>query len=105
MMRTIKYLSLFVWVLPASCVYQASASEPVNAPTIGAARPHVVSSYTFRDNGDPNNPRVPRHYLICTYLGPFGEFRVPAEFGECPWVRMFTPADAATALSHRPWGQ
>ncbi|MEM7530454.1 MAG: hypothetical protein AAF416_22945 [Pseudomonadota bacterium] len=49
--------------------------------------PHLVWSYRFYDNGDPHNPRAPRHYINCTYLGWAGAITVPADRGHCPWIR------------------
>ena len=101
MMRMLKVVTLSVLIVPAGAVQPVSASEAI--PFVGAARPHIVWQYTFHQNGDPHNPRVARDYITCTYVGPYGEFTVHAEAGDCPWMKMFTPDDSAGALRHRPW--
>lgn len=82
MLRILKYASLFVWLPIAGFTYEAYAASE---------RPHVIWEYKFYDNGDRYNPRAERDYITCTYIGPHGEFTVPAHFGKCPWVRMFDP--------------
>lgn len=80
MTRSLKYLSLLLWLVGAGALYGVYVTKGL---------PHVIWSYTFQDNGDRFNPYAKRHYLSCTFLGPFGAFRVPATNGRCGWVRFF----------------
>ena len=68
------------------------------------ARPHVIWSYTFRDNGDQFNPHAERYYLTCTYVGPHGEFKVHAEMGKCAWLKMFSSSEE-NVIRHRPFAK
>jgi hypothetical protein len=54
--------------------------------------PHMIWSYRFHDNGDPNDPLVKRYYTDCTFVGPYGGFTVPASAGKCGWVKFFKQA-------------
>jgi len=80
MIRTLKYASLFLWVLGPMSVYGFYATHGL---------PHVIWRYTFWDNGDGNNPFAERHYTSCTFIGWYGEYTVAAEAGYCPWLRFF----------------
>ncbi|WP_299870534.1 hypothetical protein [uncultured Hoeflea sp.] len=62
---------------------------PLAAQAASAPLPHVIFEYTFRDNGARWDLSVERHYETCTYVGPHGAFKVPAEFGKCPTIRWF----------------
>ncbi|MEM8786872.1 MAG: hypothetical protein AAGE76_01270 [Pseudomonadota bacterium] len=50
--------------------------------------PHLVYEYTFT-GGSRSDPRLPRHYLTCRYIGWHGSVIAPAQAGRCPWVRFF----------------
>lgn len=54
--------------------------------------PHMIFSYRFHDNGDQFNPVAERHYIDCTFVGPYGRFTVPANAGRCGWVEFFKAA-------------
>lgn len=54
--------------------------------------PHVALSYRFIDNGRPYDPRAPRVYISCDYLGVHGWHTTPALDGRCPWVRFLKVA-------------
>lgn len=84
MIRSLKYLSLFLWIAGAGLVYGLYVSFGL---------PHVIWSYTFRDNGDPYNPYAERHYISCTFAGPNGVFKTPARNGRCGWVKFFRVTD------------
>ncbi len=60
----------------------------------GAGSPYVIWSYSFRDNGDPNNPFAERYYTSCTCTNFRASITVPAEAGHCGWVRFFSERDA-----------
>lgn len=79
-MRAFKYLSLHLWIGIAWLVFNFYDSRGL---------PHVIVSYTFLDIGDQFNPLAERTHLTCTFAGPYGAFKVPAEDGRCSWVRMF----------------
>ena len=81
MLRHLKYLPFFAWVLVIAFTYQAYAAQGL---------PHFLWSYSFLDNGDRFNPYAERYYTSCTYIGPYGEFTVLAIGGKCEWVRLFT---------------
>ena len=51
--------------------------------------PHVIWAYEFIDNGRPYDLTAKRHYLSCTFIGPYGAFTTPASGGRCGWVRLF----------------
>lgn len=75
-----RFAAMFVWIVLPVAGYIAYA-------TWGA--PHFAWSYRFEDNGDPYNPLAERHYLDCTFIGPYGGFTVPAESGRCSWIKFF----------------
>lgn len=80
MIRFIKYLSLFLWIIGAGAIYSIYATQGL---------PHVIWSYRFLDNGDQYNPFAERYYTSCTFAGPYGSFTVNANNGNCGWVRLF----------------
>lgn len=84
--RTVKYLSLFIWLFVVGFAYKAYANDT-------PPRPHMIWEYTFLDNGDQYNPYAERTYLTCTYIGPYGPITLPAEDGRCPWLRMLRKPD------------
>ena len=51
--------------------------------------PHVIWACEFIDNGRPYDPFAKRHYLSCTFVGPYGVFTTRATGGRCEWVRLF----------------
>lgn len=49
--------------------------------------PHVRWMHIFRDDGQGYDPLAPRHYLSCTFFGPFGRFKIDhPEDGKCAWI-------------------
>ena len=69
--------SLFVWTVVPMLLYGAYATHGL---------PHFIWSYVWRDEGQGYSPLVLRHYLSCTYVGPYGAFTEDAEGGRCGWV-------------------
>lgn len=74
--------TLFLWVVVPAAAYVGFALY---------GQPYVIWSYSFEHNGDPFNPLTERHYLSCTFIGPFGNFTVPADAGRCGWIKFFQP--------------
>ncbi|MCQ0989589.1 hypothetical protein [Jiella marina] len=79
-MIVLRYLSLILWVAAPAAALGIYAGWGV---------PHVIFQYTYRDNGHPHDLTVPRHYLTCTFVGPYGAITVAAERAKCGWVRFF----------------
>lgn len=73
--------SFFVWMIAPLVAFGLY---------IVAGLPHVIWSYTFRDDGQGNDPFAARHYISCTFIGPYGAFEVAAKNGKCGWVQFFT---------------
>lgn len=69
----------FVWTLVPILLYGA---YPMNAA------PHVIWSYVWRDDGQGYAPFAHRHYLRCTYVGPYGTFSEDAVDGKCSWITL-----------------
>ncbi|OXT01628.1 hypothetical protein B7H23_01260 [Notoacmeibacter marinus] len=67
----------FIWVLLPIALYGAFL-------TFGL--PHMIWSYSWRDEGQGYDPFAARHYTSCTYAGPYGVFKRPANAGKCPWL-------------------
>ncbi len=84
MIHSLKYLSLFVWLLGAGALYGVYVSYGL---------PHVIWNYTFLDNGDRYNLFAERHYLSCSFIGPYGVFKMNAQNGRCDWVLLFRTSD------------
>ena len=84
MIRSLKYLSLFLWLFGAGALYTVYQTKGL---------PHFAFSYTFSDNGDQYNPFAERYYITCTFWGPYGMFTVDARNGRCAWVQMFKEGD------------
>jgi hypothetical protein len=80
-----RILALFAWLALPFIGVAAYASEGM---------PHMIFSYTFHNNGDPNNPFRERMYTSCTYVGPYGPITVPAQGWRCPWVKFFREDEA-----------
>ncbi len=80
-----KLAALFLWLTLPIAGYAAYASEGL---------PHMILSYSFKNNGDPYDPFKDRYYTSCTYWGAYGFITVPAPFGRCPLVRFFKEEDA-----------
>lgn len=55
--------------------------------TIGL--PHGIWSYSWIDQGQGMDPFAYRTYTRCRFIGPYGQFDEPAEFGRCAWVKFF----------------
>lgn len=51
--------------------------------------PHMIWSYTYRDDGQGRDPLAYRYYFNCVYIGPYGDFKRQAQAGTCSWVRFF----------------
>lgn len=47
--------------------------------------PHLIWSYSYRGGDD----FASRYYTRCTFIGPYGEFSLPAEDGRCGWMAFF----------------
>ena len=78
------YLSMWIWIAVPVLLY-------IGWHTLGA--PHMIWSYRFHDNGAPWDPTRARYYTSCTFIGPHGDFTVPARGGKCGWVRLFKAPD------------
>jgi len=50
--------------------------------------PHVIWSYDWLDNGT-YDPLVSRHYVRCTFIGPYGAFTTYPGNGRCGWLRFY----------------
>ena len=85
-MAALRYLSLVLWVAVPLLAYGAYSAYGL---------PHVIVSYSFANNGHSYDLSVSRHYLSCTFVGPYGVFTVPAEDGRCGWFRFFKATDWA----------
>lgn len=73
-------LSYFIWlIIPVSLwlAYQAFGL------------PHAIWSYAWIDEGQGLDPFAHRTYTSCRFVGPYGEFELPAENGECGWIQFF----------------
>lgn len=53
--------------------------------------PHVIWSYAYQGGGSGFASRV---YTRCAFLGPYGEFIVPAQNGRCGWIVFFQEKEA-----------
>ena len=73
-------LSYFVWVIVPVGLWLAY-------DTIGL--PHAIWSYSWIDQGQGMDPFSHRTYTRCRFIGPYGQFDEPAEFGRCAWVKFF----------------
>lgn len=72
--------SYLAWIVPLVALW-------LTYQTLGLS--HAIWSYTWMDNGHGMSLSVPRVYVRCRFIGPYGEFDVPAESGRCAWVRFF----------------
>lgn len=45
--------------------------------------PHVIWSYSYHGG---ESGFVSRWYTRCTFIGPYGEFAIPASDGRCGWI-------------------
>ncbi len=56
--------------------------------------PHFRWQYTWLNEGQGHDPLAQRHYLSCTFWGPYGRFTVnhPAR-GECDWIMFKKSSD------------
>lgn len=77
--------ALFLWIVFPLAVFAAYAVFGL---------PHMIWSYSFHDIGSRDGLSVERHYVSCTFVGPYGEFAVPAQSGHCGWVRFFKPTSS-----------
>ncbi len=73
-LRRLRPIVYFLWLPVLAGIYGAY---------IAFGLPHGIWNYSFRDNGDPYNPFAERFYYSCTFVGPYGEFTVPARNGHC----------------------
>lgn len=48
--------------------------------------PHIIWSYSWRNDGQGHDPFANRYYTKCVYIGSYGEFTIhnPND-GECDW--------------------
>ena len=79
----------FVSIVAATAFAGSQFYTPTSALASAQRLPHVIFEYTFRDNRARWDLSVERFYLTCTYVGPHGAFKIPAEFGKCPAIRWF----------------
>jgi hypothetical protein len=73
-------LSYFVWVIVPVGLW-------FTYDTIGL--PHAIWSYSWIDQGQGMDPFAHRIYTRCRFIGPYGQFDQPAEFGRCAWVKFY----------------
>ena len=73
-------LSYFIWLIVPAAVFAAY---------MGLGLPHFIWSYRFHDNGSPYDPFLERHYISCTFWGPYGMHTIPAQSGRCGYVAFF----------------
>lgn len=73
-------LSYLAWTVPLAALW-------FTYHTVGL--PHAIWSYSWLDNGHGMNLSIPRVYVRCRFIGPFGEFELPADSGNCASVRFF----------------
>ena len=55
--------------------------------------PHVISSYSWVDEGQGMDPFAHRNYTHCRFVGAYGQFELPARNGRCGWVRFCSEED------------
>lgn len=73
-------LSYLVWVVvPAALWFTYQV----------AGLPHAIWSYSWIDEGQGYDPFAHRTYTRCSFVGPYGQFDLPAQNGRCGWVRFF----------------
>jgi len=70
----------FIWVVVPVIVYGVY---------LAFGLPHMVWNYEWRDDGQGYDPFAERWYLRCTFIGPYGEFTIFPNNGECPWLRFY----------------
>lgn len=58
MIRAVRYLSRFVWLIGVAALYGVYATKGL---------PHIIWRYEFRANGDPYNPDAYRYFTSCTF--------------------------------------
>lgn len=49
--------------------------------------PHMLWSYSWRDDGQGHDPMAERYYTRCTYVGPYGNQTILPRNGKCPFLR------------------
>ena len=74
-MRRLRFMT---WVIVPATLYVAYALFGL---------PHFIWQYTWLDEGHGFDPLAPRHYVSCTFAGPYGQFRIdhPRD-GKCAWI-------------------
>lgn len=78
-MRRVRFfrLSYVVWALVPLTVFLVFGR-------LGA--PHVIWSYSWRDQGQGMDPLAHRYYTRCTYYGARGELTRYPRNGRCAWL-------------------
>ncbi len=49
--------------------------------------PHMIWSYSWRDDGQGYDPHATRYYTRCTYIGSYGPITIWPHDGKCPFLR------------------
>ncbi|MEL7281860.1 MAG: hypothetical protein AAGK79_15990 [Pseudomonadota bacterium] len=78
--------SFFLWIIAPLALFGAYQAFGL---------PHMIWSYTYRDDGQGADPFAYRFYYTCRYVGPYGEFERHARNGKCGWVRFFKENEGA----------
>lgn len=81
--RLLKF-SYFVWIIIPTALWLTYQLAGV---------PHVIWSYSWIDQGQGMDPFAERTYTRCRFIGPYGQFELPAQHGRCGWVRFFNLED------------
>ncbi|MDF1803191.1 hypothetical protein [Thalassovita sp.] len=77
-------LGYFVWVIVPACLWLTYQMTGL---------PHVIASYSWVDEGRGMDPFAQRYYTRCRFIGPYGQFELPAQHGRCGWVRFIKQED------------
>ena len=78
-MKKIRFIraSYFIWLIVPVLLY---------AVYLHVGLPHMIWSYSWRDDGQGFNPHADRYYQRCTYIGPYGAFTVFPVNGQRDWL-------------------
>lgn len=82
----------FLWVIVPVTLYALFL-------IVGA--PHMLISYSWRDDGQGFDPLAYRYYIRCTYHGPYGPITIhwPPR-GECNWFLFRHEGTSTAGASH-----
>ncbi len=69
--------SYFIWIFIPAGLWLAY---------ITYGMPHMIWSYSWRDDGQGFDPFAARYYTRCTYVGPYGNQTVFPQNGHCPFL-------------------